>query len=204
MKKLALILIIAALFTFMSAAVVSADDKNWMGFHGEYAMTSAGFCLFSDNPFTPGSQACDGSDTDNLTCWGAQVVADGVWSFGPRGMGSFTGHQYGMAPPPFAFANVLPVDLEFDFTYTVTNDGKITAAIVPGTFWGTWMAGGRTGKKYTVDIFNFHGMVSSDRKTVTLNSANELQHYTTPDFPPETWWYGICNISRTLIRVDNQ
>ena len=201
MKKLALIVIIAALSTFMSAAVVSADGKDWKGFHGEYAMTSAGFCLFSFSPFSPGTTACAGNTTP-LTCWGAQLVADGFWSFGRDGKGAFTGSQYGMAPPPYAAANVLPVDLEFDFTYTVTNDGVITAAIVPGTFFGTWMAGPNVGKKYTVDLFNFYEMVSTDRKIITLNSANELQHYTSPDLPALSF-YKICNVSHTLIRIDH-
>ncbi len=201
MKKFALIVIIAALCTFMAATIASADGKGWKGFHGEYAMTSAGFCLYSFSAFAPGMKACDGTGSP-LTCWGAQLVADGVWSFGRDGKGAFTGSQYGMAPPPYAVANVLPVDLEFDFTYTVTNDGVITAAIVPGTFFGTWMAGGNEGKRYTVDIFNFYGMVSKDRRIITLNSANELQHYTSPDLPTVSF-YGICNVSRTLIRVDH-
>jgi len=200
MKKLSLIVIIAALFTFFSAAIISANDKDWRGFHGEYAMTSTGFCLYSFSPFSPGETACSGTATP-LTCWGALLVADGFWSFGRDGKGSFTGSQYGMAPPPYANANALPVDLEFDFTYTVTNDGVITAAIVPGTFFGTFQAGLNAGKRYTVDIFNFYGMVSTDRKTMTLNSANELQHYTSPDIPAMSL-YGICNVSRTLIRVD--
>jgi hypothetical protein len=200
MKKLAIIVIIAALSSFISAAVVSADDQDWKGFHGEYAMTSAGFCLYSYSSFTPGTAACNGT-TFPLTCWNAQLVAEGVWSFGPDGTGSFTGTQFGMAPPPYLGPNVLPVDLVFDFTYTVKNDGVITVAIVPGTFFGTFLAGSNEGKRYTVDIFNFFGMVSTDRKTVTLNSANELQHYTSPDIQALNF-YGICNVSRTLIRVD--
>ena len=200
MKKFTLIVIITALTIFTSAAMVSADGHRWRGFHGEYAMTSTGFCLYSFSPFFPGEPACSGTDTP-LTCWGALLVADGFWSFWRNGEGSFTGSQYGMAPPPYANANALPVDLDFDFTYTVTNDGVITAAIVPDTFFGTFQAGVNKGKKYTVDIFNFYGMVSTDRKTITLNSANELQHYTSPDIPAMSL-YGICNISRTLIRVD--
>jgi hypothetical protein len=185
----------------MSAAVVSADDKNWMGFHGEYAMTSAGFCLFSYSKFDSGKPACDGTaEGSSLTCWNAQIVAEGIWSFNRGGKGSFAGSQFGMAPPPFATPNVLPVDLAFDFTYHVTKDGEITAAIVPGTFVGTWLAGPMKGLTYTVDIFNFFGMVSKDRKTMTLNSsANDLQNLTSDDTGMDI--YGRCNISRTLIQI---
>jgi hypothetical protein len=197
MKKLTFIIIIAVLFTFLSAAVISADDKHYRGLHGEYAMTSAGFCLYSVSSFAPGTPACTGNETP-LKCWGAQLVADGFWSFKSNGTGSFTGSQYGMAPPPYATANAMPVDLEFDFTYTVTKDGAITASIVPGSFIGTFQAGVNEGKSYTVDKFNFYGMVSTDKKTITLNSTNELQNYTS-DFGMNI--YGICNISRTLIRV---
>ena len=99
MKKFTLILIVASLCMLMSAVVVSADGHRWRGFHGEYAMTSTGFCLYSFSSFSPGEVACNGTATP-LTCWGAQLVADGTWSFWRNGKGSFTGSQYGMAPLP--------------------------------------------------------------------------------------------------------
>jgi hypothetical protein len=203
MKKRILIVLMAALPIIMLANAVFADDHEWKGFHGEYAMTLAGFCLFSTSTFSPGYPACDGSAEGNaLTCWNAQIVAEGIWSFNRGGKGSFAGSQFGMAPPPFANPNVLPVDLAFDFTYQVTKDGEITAAIVPGTFVGTWLAGPMKGLTYTVDIFNFFGMVSKDRKTITLNSnANDLQNFTSAATGMNI--YGRCNLSRTLIQIGN-
>jgi hypothetical protein len=216
MKKLALIVFIAAFSTFISVAVASAGDKNQRGFHGEYAMTGSGNCIYSLNGFTVRNIPNDPIAVN--TTWGAYFVLEGIWTFLPNQKGVFQGMQYGMAVLPYPTPNSTTVELYFEFTYEIDHDGSISGDIVPATFKGSYTTGPSyldpagvpfdPPKAYNVDKFSFTGWISQDHKTITLTTKAELQNYTI-FLDKETpinlaTLQGICTVSRTLIRIENK
>jgi hypothetical protein len=206
MKKFALIVIIAALSTFMLAAVASAGNGEWKGFHGVYAMTGSGSCLFSFTTLVPGLPP-DPPPAGLPNPWGAPVVQEGIWTFELNGSGTFHGTQFGMALPPYPTPNATPVDLKFDFDYYVTHEGKITINVIPATFIGTYLAGSMSGNHYHLaSEMTMYGRISIDHKSLTLTNGdigtNEIMEVQTLTLPNGNPLYGICNVGRALIRVD--
>jgi len=203
MKKIALIVSVAALFIFMTAAMVSADRNRWHGFHGEYAMSGSGNCIYSPGGFSP-------INTPLGDSWGAYYTVEGIWNFEPNNKGTFQGKQFGMAPYPYQYPNSTSVEFSFDFKYTVDHDGFITGNMKDGSFLGEYITGPNAGKTpartYTVDKFSFSGWVSQDHKNITLNSGSELQTFTVfrPDLPvPDSVTLpGICTNERILILIN--
>lgn len=131
MKKYALIVSVAALSIFMTAAMASADRNSWRGFHGEYAMSGSGNCIYSTDGFYPNNipQVIAADKT-----WGAYYTVEGIWNFEPNNTGTFQGKQFGMAPYPYPFPNSTSVEFSFDFKYTVDHDGFITGSMKDGCF----------------------------------------------------------------------
>ena len=192
MKKLSLIVIVAALSIFMSAAMASANGPNWKGFHGVYAMTATGSCLNSFTEFNPGEVA-------PADAFSAIIVEEGVWTFAGKGTGTFNGNRFGMTLPPFVGRSATPTYIEFDFRYEITRDGEIDIVVDTSTFKATFLAGPSAGASFTVDPYTMFGRLSSDHKTITLTSGGfEVQTTTLPNGGS---LYGICNIGRVLIRV---
>lgn len=215
MKKFSLVVIISVLSMSILAAVASAGEREWKGFHGVYAMTGSGSCLFSFKVFIPGFPAPlpDPRDPVDPNPWVALVVQEGIWTFERNGSGTFHGKQFGMAPPPYPTPstiggpNATPVDLIFDFDYDVTHGGKITVNVIPETFLGTYLAGPLVGLHYYLaSKMTMFGRISSDHKSLTLTNGDieipaimEVQILTLPNTRS---LYGICDIGRVLIRVD--
>ena len=135
MKKLALIVIVAALCMFISAAVASGDSHRRRGFHGVYAMTATGSCFNSFSEFVPGQVVTA------PTAFVATFVDEGIWTFERRGTGTFSGNRFGMSLPPFKFSSAAPSEIKFDFSYTITHDGEIEIVVDPLTFSAKFLAG---------------------------------------------------------------
>jgi hypothetical protein len=89
MKKLAVVVMMTAVATFMPAAMASAEHHDWWGIHGEYAMIAAGSCLHSTLGFNTDLTPKTGS-----VVWGAPVMTEGIWTFEHDGTGvvSLTNH----------------------------------------------------------------------------------------------------------------
>jgi hypothetical protein len=190
MKKLAVVVMMIAIATFMAAAMASADDHDGWGIHGQYAMTGAGTCIYAPGGFNANFTPI------GPTNWSASNMVQGSWTFKRHGKGTTSGKLFGTAATPFAVPNATSIEFAFDFTYTVTDDGTIAVEMVPGTFLATALTGPSAGLTYTVDIYSFVGMVSPDHKTLTLNNANEVQ---TLSLSNGTTNHAICNIARVLI-----
>lgn len=185
MKKISLILMITALSVFMFAAVVSADGQGWGRFHGVYEMIANGSCLHSTEDFY---ETSDGFFKPNQpsTVWGATSMVQGTLIFNRDGSGMASGENYVIDFPPVRLG---PITLDpdsstgpiardsqfgFPFTFDVTHDGMITVRLPNG--------------------FELTGMVSKDRKTVTLGSAYQ--------YIPEIFGGpAYCNYGRVLIRI---
>ncbi|MGB7258698.1 MAG: hypothetical protein WBD48_11530, partial [Pseudolabrys sp.] len=61
---------------------------------------------------------------------------------------------------------------QHSFKYTVDNVGGFSTALVPGSFHGTELTGPAAGATFTLDKLTLSGMISNDRRTLTLTSIN--------------------------------
>ncbi len=147
MKKLAVVVMIIALATFM-AAMASADGNHyWRGIHGDYAMTGTGNCLWSPNPFTPIDPPTSPPEdmTDLMTAYRADLTYSGHFSvqgllvFRVDGTGSAEFTHFGIGAPPVLGAPTgtfgVSASLKFHlaFEYHVNSDGTITIAATFGS-----------------------------------------------------------------------
>ena len=209
MKKLAVVVMTIAIATFMAAPMASANGHghhSW-GIQGEYAMTGPGSCLFSRVPFADNHTAPEPNNS-----WIASKLTEGTWTFERGGTGKAQYNLHGIAgpqAPAFPTATGDTDAISFDFTYTITDDGMITGEMVFGTYLDTFVKGPFAGLGLwgTFDKLSFFGRVSTDHKTLTLNSANEVQRadvFSTIDGVTKhaATLYEICNYGRILIRVD--
>ena len=234
MKKLAVVGMIIAVATFMAVAMASANDHHWGGIRGDYAMTGVGTCINSPGGFTanfaPQGLAVLSGVSNNFS--GSNLFT-GTWSFERNGYGQVQGHLFGTATYPYPFPNASSIYFSFSFTYSVTHDGTITAVMDEDSYLATFKTGPSTGMSFklkgfsppvtpptpladltqedtaTPDPLSFGGRVSTDHKTITLDSANQIQRvrvYASPDGTgtPINRNYQICNVGRVLIRVSDQ
>jgi hypothetical protein len=205
MKKLASVMMMIAITTFMAVAMTSADgNHHWRGIHGEYAMTGVGTCINSPGGFTQNLTPPSGG----LNFSGSNLFT-GTWTFERHGHGKVEGLLFGTATSPYLNPNASQFSIEFEFTYTLTNDGTINATMVDGTFLATGLTGPLAGATFTVqgvdylgtpEALLFSGKVSPDHNTLTLNSANQIQKITVSNGFTN---YNICNVGRVLIRLDD-
>ena len=105
MKKLSLIVIIAALSMFMSAAVASDFGHSWWDFnpfhdfHGTYEMISSGICLHSKDGWKDASDTLNGTvppftPVAGSTVWAGTATARATWIFNKDGTGTVQGTNY--------------------------------------------------------------------------------------------------------------
>ncbi len=196
MKKLAVVVMMTAIATFMATAIASAGaDKGWDNIHGQYAVIATGACLHSTGGFdnvNPNPAAppiwtpAAGSEV-----WGAPVMAYATYTFERDGTGasSVTNNIITLPPgDPILFANyqhfvgarqVPPALTPTPFTYKVAPDGVLTVWQGPLTL---------------------TGMVSTNHKTLTLANGDQVQPYLQSATHPNS--SAICNVGRVLIRVD--
>jgi hypothetical protein len=193
-KKLAVFVIIAAIAMLIVVAMASAGDHKWKAFHGEYAATSVGTCLWTWTGWKPNLTPVDVS-----TGYTSSTTQQTIWTFYPDGTGTGQGRNVGLTYvfPSYAAAGLS--EMSWQFTYNITHDGTITTDLIPGTFVGTFLQGPNKGLTWTWDKLSDSGMVSQDHKTITLSSV-------APDVVKLTFGsivnYGICSYGRVLTRVD--
>ncbi len=193
MKKLAVVVMMIAMATFMAAAMASADDQGGWSIPGEYAVIATGACLHSTGGFVnvnPNLAPPIWVPADGSEVWGAPVMAYGTYTFerdGTVGV-SVTNNIITLPPgdpilfatyPHFVGARQVPPPLTpSPFTYQVAPDGVLTVWQGPLTL---------------------TGMVSTDHKTLTLANGDQVQPYLPSTAHPNS--SAICNVGRILIRV---
>jgi len=134
-KKLVVLVIIAAIAMFMAVAMASADDhRGHKTIHGKYAFIAPGSCLIAIAGFNTSLQP-NGGPTGPW--YMGPVTYDGVLTFNEDGTGSATAtvrvhtlYSQGLGAPPDAGAG----NASWDFTYTLTHRGKLTITYVMGSF----------------------------------------------------------------------
>ena len=200
MKKLALLVTMAALAMFMVAPMASAHGHHWGGIHGTYAMTGTGNCLWTPSLYNglpndfvaiPPPSEHPEYMTDLMTgyradpTYSSHVSVQGLWEFRFDGTGTAQFTHFGVSAPPIVnvpsttFGVSGSMKYHFDFRYYFDDDGLITIEMVPdpNIFQGYMTSGPKAGLQFTVDTFTFSGIISADHKTLTLTTKNEKQTY---------------------------
>lgn len=180
MNKFTLCLIFAVLTIFISADLVSAGNdhnKGKRGLNGEYAMSATGSCLNSPSGFTVNAKGYY-SPVDKSTAWSTTSQAEGIWTFNNNGTGTIEGTNYNIDSPPgdvviYGGPIARHGKFSFKFDYDLKQNGKIyvTANGLPFQL-------------------NIEGMVSKDRKTMTLISTYQ-----------DIFGIVVCNYTRVLIKI---
>lgn len=183
MKKIVYVSIITVLSIIMSSAVVSAGGNLYEKFHGIYAMTAQGTGIISTGGFTetaPGVVPHGYIPNEGSHVWGAVDRAYGTWTFKKDGTGIAEGMNFAFdfpPGPPGVGPRARDNPFYFEFEYEVSKGGKIQVWVTAPS---------------ALTMLEMEGMVSQDRKTITLNNAYTF-------FNPNT----IFMASRVLIRIQN-
>jgi len=150
-KTLVVFVVIVTIATFISAAMGSAAGHKKKAIHGEYAATSAVSC----NTYLPDGTVNAGTATQLS-----------IYTFNGDGTGTVQGRfvMIGLSPNPSEGF----LDMAWDFTYEVADDGTITMDAVPGT--GFWTNDGVLMYTYTGGTFSDSGRFSQDHKTIILGT----------------------------------
>jgi hypothetical protein len=161
MKKLAVLMMIAAIAMFIAAATASAGRPIVHGITGRYATTGTSYCITAFTGFTVNA---DKTLTPNDGWSSGPSILDAVFTFHNDGTGSAQGLFRGLTLPPGGEtpSGYGEMDFSYQFTYTVTNDGFITFTIAPHTYYK--YAGGAV----CFDAVPRDGAISGDGKTITI------------------------------------
>jgi hypothetical protein len=183
------ILLVAA--TAASAAAL-ADDHAQL--HGTYAVTGTASCIqtsasigFNSN-FMPNGPS--GFFTSNNI---------GVRVFHADGTGTVNVRDIGVTAPPFAGAGSGATT--YQFTYTISEDGRLSTAVVPGTYKGTPLTGPRAGQTVVEEGPPDTGLIGEGARTIELSVV-------TPGITSITYSNGdrfvrVCNSSHVLTRISD-
>jgi hypothetical protein len=200
MKRLAAVVMMIATGVFMAVTMASAWDVN--AIRGLYQMAATGTCLHDKSPgdtvgggFTFSGQGTLGdphtatpkSDDHFISTF----MGEGIWYFDGKGNGEMWVWQFCILPP-----------------YTGSLKPKVTQALQPSaplnmtTVRFTYVV---DGARVVVTIpppvkLTLTGWISSDHKTLTLQSAMPLPEQGV-QFNGVIGYWQICTIARTLSRI---
>ncbi len=164
-KKLASVMIIAAIPMLIAVATASAKSKT---IQGDYAFTGSGGGVFAILGFNDSLQPNGGVAGPwfmGPNSW------SGVLSFNKDGTGSLTGifnvvslYSSAIGAPPDVEAG----NVSWDFTYTMDN-GNITFTYVKGSYELNWTSGPNAGKTFYINVTQpWDGVISSDGKNIAV------------------------------------
>jgi|OpeIllAssembly_1097287.scaffolds.fasta_scaffold648235_1 hypothetical protein len=183
MKKLALIVGIVAISTLMSASMALAQGY----IAGTWEMISSGICLHSVDGWERSVPATDGFNgwkpVTPTKVWAGTATARATWVFKQDGKGTVQGTNYAaIFPGGYKAPYEAPSPFGFNFEYEITNGYEVTVTGTSGSANGLVM----------------NGMISIDKKVMTLLSASNVQNFS-------AWGLGylIMDNMRILIKVGN-
>jgi len=202
-KKLAAFVVITVIAMFIAVAMASAGDKdkNNNVIKGQYAFTGEAACL------TTSYQGFNENDLRPIADWWFvnSFSVQGVWTFNGDGTGSREGRAVGIS-----YENIIPAagseDFLAPFTYTVGPDGTFTTEL-SSPLTGTVLTGPRHGQTFTIYPISLTGMISKDKKSLTLASEEpqiETVKYYDPSGNLLVTHKRICHRSRVLIQLAGQ
>ena len=201
-KKMAVFMIMIAMALFIMAALASAHDHDWKGIHGEYAMTGTNICIIAPGGLTPDLKPTVAGLIQSSS-------REGVVTFEPHGTGSAVIFARNISLPVYPTGNLPPysvlspgastAEVTFDFTYTLEKDGTITMVAGPGPYSSTTLTGPDAGKTFYITGASFNGVITPDRKTITLNAGAPDVYGITQKDNPSFNAQSICHFSSVLI-----
>ena len=184
---------------------------------GRYGFAGAAHCINSSVGFTASGEALCGDTGQPIsvqpnpsnprnTCprvFATTNSVEGVRTFNGDGTGTVQGSGVGLTVPPnIASLGSSSDEFSFSFTYSVDDDAEsFTSQLVPGSYQGQILTGGRAGQTYTINQLNVEGLISNDKKSLVIASVEptvERQQFSNGDVR-----YRICHRSRSLIRIGN-
>jgi hypothetical protein len=133
MKKFAIVVIIAGLSIFVSAAVASDGGHGGKKLNGEYVMLATGSCLHSTLGFNSDYTPITGNGS---VVYAASTMAQAIWTFKTDGTGTVEGDNFVIDYPPGypeKGSKLRENHFAFSFTYEITREGVITVTL-PSTF----------------------------------------------------------------------
>ena len=199
-KKLAVLVIIAAIAMFIPVAMTPVDVNAW-NILGNYAFTGSNQCLVAPFGFDsnlnanppPGSPAgTPGVWVTDLQSW------EGSYRFHYNGTGevNIIDHDFGATPGAGG-----SVSIYWKFNYTVAAGGRITFTSVPDTYKGLWLTGPMKGTPvYLVIPGSWDGVVSEDGNNIIVTWGAPLILYLADSNYTPIGVQLICNGSFVLIR----
>lgn len=193
MKKIALIVSIAAISFVMLAVNASAGGDGWKNFTGVYEMSASGSCIHSENGYTAGPNGWYSANPGVV--YAGTTVSSGTWVFNKGGTGTYSYVMYATVTPPVQQPSCsIPGGLrifsslhkdangndvnEYTFTYDINHFGDITIVTAEGD--------------------TLEGSISIDKKAITLFDALRVKG---PGAAVCPWWNIICTATRTLVKV---
>jgi len=157
---------------------------------GEYAFTGEATCTTSLSGFN--------ADLTPKNPWFLQSFSvQGVWTFNGDGTGSREGRSVGLSTG--SSPGVGSEDWLAPFGYTVGPDGTFTTWLT-SPLTGTVLTGPRAGQTFTIDKIDLTGIISKDKKSLTI-AADEPQ-IETVTYSDGTVHPRICHRSRVLLRLE--
>jgi hypothetical protein len=195
MKKLAVVVMMIAIATFMAAPMASADDHHRWGIHGKYAVTGANGCLAAPFGFDSSLTAIDGVSGFGFQTW------EGTYTFERNGTGlmQVLFHDVGATPNAGGSGNI-----EWRFAYTVTDERNITFTIDGSTYSGQWLTGPMApGTVLFTVTGSYSGVISPDGKQIFVTWGAPLMQINAGAQPPipNAHLELICNGSFVLFRL---
>ena len=172
-KKLALLMIIAVIATFILAATVTADPPR--NLRGQYAATGSGTALVAICGF--------GADFEpNAAQFPGVVVTqtfnnEAVFTFRKNGTGTVTGITHvvslNFTSQAWPYTSAGSHTFYWEFTYVVAHDGSVTLTAKPNsesvTYTITFTAGPSKGQTFNyTGSFTRMGTITPDGKTIIL------------------------------------
>jgi len=183
----------------ISAGTASAQGQGNQQLKGTYAFSGEGTCLVSPT----GGFNSDLTPTNPAGRFVFSFSVQGVRTFNGDGTGTMRARTVSITHSDVAAVAVLggggSTDIVSSFTYQVAPDGTVSILLsVPMT--GTVLTGTRAGQTFTIDQLPLSGLVSKDRKTLTLASVTptvEVVTYSNADVQ-----HRICHRSRIHFQFD--
>ncbi len=203
------------------ATTAAANSPN---LKGSYGFTGTGACLVapgnSGTPVTPAGFNSSLQPIDSSQSFSSSFAVEGIRTFNGDGTGTVTGTSIGITvrptPGPLPAVPHFPPSAESDtfqyqFTYTVNEDGSWTSQAVAGTFMGSITSGPRTGQTFTLTGFPGASGLSSGNNSTLIVAVDPLDSKTgafiptveTISFSNGDAWPRICHRSRVLINLQN-
>jgi hypothetical protein len=173
----------------------AADADQNDNLKGSYAFTGEATCLVSLSGFNSKLTPIDGRFVQSFN-------VQGVWTFFGNGTGARTGRSVGITHPT-NFTTTIDGgagsdNFQASFTYNVASDGTFTTTL-SGPLTGTVLTGTRAGQTFTIDQLALNGLISQDRKSLTI--ANDQPTIEVVTYSNGDIHHRICHRSRALFRL---